>query len=47
MNVIRQHCVVGLSALVLAIGVAGPAQAGLIDIGGGSFLTTIRISPGS
>ena len=47
MNGIKQYCVVGLSALMLATGMAGPAQAGLIDIGGGSFLTTIRISPGS
>ncbi len=47
MNVIKQHWVVGLSALMLAIGMAGPAQAGLLDIGGGSCLTTIRISPGS
>ena len=31
MNYIKQHCVVGLSALVLAIGMAWPAQAGLID----------------
>ncbi len=31
MNCIQQHCVVGLSALVLAIGMAGPAQAILSD----------------
>ena len=40
MNVIRQHCVVGLSALVLAIGMAGPAQAGLIDQLDGTVLDT-------
>ena len=40
MNCVQQYCVVGLSALVLAIGMAGPAQAGLIDQLDGTVLDT-------